>query len=462
MTGKRSFMDRRAFGILAGAGVLAQGAKPVKAAPVLPSKLTPFGAERAGNRDGSIPAWTGGYSPESPHWKNVDQLPDYISEDRPILTIHAGNLSAHHQRLAPGVIAMIQNAGYRIMVYPTRRSHASPQYVYDNIALNLARAQLNPRRAVAGFSGGYGGIPFPVIDRANPLNGGAQLIWNYLTAYRAFSVTSYSETHVVIGGVTTLASANILHAKAPYYDPAGSVQTFRGWRYKVHIRLLAPTPQIGEEYLDWQSNAPEEMPDRTWILLTGEGRVRESPDIQFDTPSSLVDDVYNTDETLGFTGSPIEYDWRLLGKREVYIPYNNNEIEQHSAAELITPRFANPEFVRWELHRVWVVEARLNAAYRNVLPRRVFYFDEDTFQASIVDVFDADDNHVRTSALFNKIEPRVTGNVVAGQQIVNLRSGNFALANVSPRKSPNYFPPDFTVLPDDIFNPQALAATAAY
>jgi len=424
--------------------------------------LTPFGSERAGNADGSIPSWTGGYAPGTPEWRGADQLPDYLDEDQPLYTVDASNLKQHQHRLASGVIAMIQKFHYRIIIYPSRRSHALPDYVYHNIAVNAARARLNPQRGALGFSGAYGGIPFPVIDTADPNQGGAQCIWNYLCSYRAFSKTAYIETYIVMDGARTLASAARVLAKAPYYDPAGSVASFGGWRFKSLVKEMLPSSQKGEEYLAWQSNSPAQHPDRTWTLLTGEGRVRQAPVIQFDTPSSLVDDLYNTDETVGFFGSPIEYDWRLLGKKELYIPYNNNAIERHAAAELITPQFVNPVHVRWELHRVWVVEAVLNPAYRNMLPRRIFYFDEDTFQASIVDVYDADANLLRSSALFNKIESRITGTTVAGQQVFNAQTGNFVVANISFQKSANYTEANYQPLSDDIFNPQAIAAAASY
>jgi hypothetical protein len=458
-------MKRRAFGILTGGSLLAQGLPRADAEPdvqLLNTVLTPFGGERAGNRDGTIPAWTGGYASGSQDWKGADQVPDYLANDQPLFTIDANNLARHQDRLAAGTIAMIREFGYSVAVYPSRRSHALPDYVYANIARNLARARLNPQRGALGFTGGYGGIPFPVIDVANPLNGGAQLIWNFLSVYRGFSKTAYIETNVVFAGHVSLASAGVVYAIAPYYDPAGSVETFGGWRFKSLLKVLGPASETGEEYLAWQSNSPAQVPDRTWALLTGQGRVREAPLIQFDTPSGLVDALYNTDETIGFFGSPIEYDWKLIGKKELYIPYNNNAIEQHAAGELITPRFVNPALVRWELHRVWVVEAALNPGYRNVLPRRIFYFDEDTFQASLVDVYDADDNHIRTSTLFNKIEPQTGGTNIAGQQVFNLQSGDFVLANVALERSPNYIATSYQTLPDDMFDPVSLAAAASY
>jgi hypothetical protein len=252
-------MNRRDFGILTGGSVLAQGLKCADAQPdaaLLKTVLTPFGGERAGNAEGSIPAWTGGYASGSPDWKGADQAPDYLANDRPLFTIDANNVGQQQDRLAAGVVKMIREFGYRVAVYPSRRSHALPDYVCANIARNLAMAKLNPRRGALGFTGGYGGIPFPVIDTANPLNGGAQLIWNFLSVYRGFSKTAYIETDIVFGGHVSVASAGVVYAIAPFYDPAGSVETFGGWRFKSLLKVTGPATQTGEEFLAWQSNNP--------------------------------------------------------------------------------------------------------------------------------------------------------------------------------------------------------------
>src|SRR3546814_12861612 len=48
----------------------------------------------------------------------------------------------------------------------------------------------------------------------------------------------------------------------------------------------------------------------------------------------------------------------------------------------------NPEYARYELHRVWVVEATLKAGLRHAFSKRVFYVDEDSWSIAAVDCYD--------------------------------------------------------------------------
>ena len=45
--------------------------------------------------------------------------------------------------------------------------------------------------------------------------------------------------------------------------------------------------------------------------------------------------------------------------------------------------------MRWELHRVWVVEATLKPGKRHIYHKRTFYVDEDSWAAVAADSYDA-------------------------------------------------------------------------
>src|ERR1700722_17699158 len=146
-------INRRTFGLLAGSSMtalkLGQANAQTTADPtLLTTTLTPFGAERAGNADGSIPAWTGGFTTLPEGWQPGQTMPDFFADDQSTLTINASNMTSYAGKLSEGTQAMITKYGFSIKVYPTRRTHSMPQDVYDNIAKNIARAKL--------------------IDRANP------------------------------------------------------------------------------------------------------------------------------------------------------------------------------------------------------------------------------------------------------------------------------------------------------
>jgi hypothetical protein len=57
----------------------------------------------------------------------------------------------------------------------------------------------------------------------------------------------------------------------------------------------------------------------------------------------------------------------------------------------------NPDFVRWELHRVWVVEATLRPGKRHVYTKRTFYLDEDSWAALSADEYDKRGNMYRVT-----------------------------------------------------------------
>lgn len=79
----------------------------------------------------------------------------------------------------------------------------------------------------------------------------------------------------------------------------------------------------------------------------------------------------------GFSGTLDLYDWELLGRGVRLVPYNSYDVVHSTYDELIKPNSLNSDLVRYEPHRVWVVEAKLRQGQDNVYDRRVFYLDED-------------------------------------------------------------------------------------
>jgi hypothetical protein len=124
--------------------------------------------------------------------------------------------------LLEGAIELMQRyPSYRIDVYPTRRSHALPQYVYDNTALNVTRAQISADGL--GVTGAYGGIPFPI-----PASG-VEVMWNHLTAYEGESLKALNGNYVTPnGGERFLSTLGQLTSNSPYYFRDGSPETFNG------------------------------------------------------------------------------------------------------------------------------------------------------------------------------------------------------------------------------------------
>lgn len=113
-------------------------------AATLKSTLTPLGGERAGNADGSIPAWTGGLTKVDAAYKDGGKRGDPYAGDQPVLTITAQNMAQYADKLTPGIQAMLKKYpdSYKVVVYPTHRSAAAPQSVYDATFANATSGKL--------------------------------------------------------------------------------------------------------------------------------------------------------------------------------------------------------------------------------------------------------------------------------------------------------------------------------
>src|ERR1700739_2162546 len=173
---------------LAAALVFAQsawGAVSPQEAARLGQDLTPLGGEKAGNADGTIPAWTGGIKSAAegafPAYKSGEHHPDPYASDKPLFTITAANMSQYAAKLTEGHKALFKAyPDYKMIVYPTQRSAAAPERVYEASKRNATTAKLVPDGN--GFTGAIGGTPFPI-----PQNG-LEVFWNHVTRYRGVAV----------------------------------------------------------------------------------------------------------------------------------------------------------------------------------------------------------------------------------------------------------------------------------
>ena len=429
-------------------------------AALLKTTLTPMGAERAGSADGLIPAWTGGLTTPPAGWTPDQPMPDLFASDKPIVTINASNMDQYKDRLTPGVMQMMKQYGYSITVYPTHRTAAAPQWVYDNIYRNALNAQPDPAGARMGFSGAYGGVPFPIPD-ADPSQAGAEIMWNHEARWQGVSVVENIGVIVVSNGTMTLSAGSHYTHDEPYYeakDPSDA-----GLIERDLYEFTSPPSINGEKIIQWLSSDPLKTPTQAWQLLTGQGRVRKAPELFYDTPATQTDDIDNYDEFYVFNGALDKYDWKLIGKKEMYIPYNNNKLFLATTTQAHGPHFLNPNLVRWELHRVWVVEATLHPGERNVIAKRVFYVDEDTWDATLADEYDSHGQLWKTEQLFTLDRPDLPGTVFSNDVVYDLLKNEYVTSGGPWGDAPYNTPPDYTNLPSpNKFNAESLAAQAQF
>ncbi|AYF87399.1 DUF1329 domain-containing protein [Pseudomonas sp. JS3066] len=364
----------------------------------LGASLTPFGAEKAGNAAGTIPAWTGGITQAPAGYKSGQHHPDPFPEDKPLFTITKANLDQYKANLTPGQIALF-NAypnSFQMPVYQTRRSGSAPQWVYDNTVKNATTAKLLD--GGNGFSDAYGGIPFPI-----PQNG-VEALWNHITRYRgSYIVRRASEVAVQRNGDYSLVTSQ-QEARFKYYNPQGTYADLNNILFYYLSFTKSPARLAGGATLVHETLDQVKEPRQAWGYNAGQRRVRRAPNLAYDTPIAAADGLRTADDTDMFNGAPDRYDWKLVGKKEIYIPYNNYKVSSPEVKykDLLQPGHLNPALTRNELHRVWVVEGTLKAGARHIYSKRTLFLDEDSWQAAVVDQYDGRGELWRVSVAYLK------------------------------------------------------------
>ncbi|GAA0740808.1 DUF1329 domain-containing protein [Ideonella azotifigens] len=427
----------------------AHAAVSAEEAAKLKTTLTPLGAERAGNKDGTIPSWEGGLTKAAAGYKNGDPRPDPFPGDKPILQISAKNMDQHAAKLSDGVKALMKKyPDFRIDVYPTRRSAAAPQHVYDNTFKNATKAKLVDNGL--GVEGAFGGTPFPI-----PASGD-EVIMNHRLAWTGMAMqTPFRVWVMTADGRRSLASGGTQSWWRPYHDPNLAADKFDGFYALGKFIASEPGSKAGEAILA-HDGIDAQHPRGLWQYLVGQRRVRKSPSVGYDTPDAVTSGIGLFDEAFMLFGPIDKHELKLIGKKEIYIPYNNNRAALAKVDQLVTPKTLNPDLVRWELHRVWVVEAALAPGKRHVAAKRRYYLDEDTWQIILLDGWDANGELWRTNftlTLTAPDVPAVIGTVQWGGY--DLQTGAYYL-----NLALNELPVQMKVLPSfqrSFFSPEELA-----
>lgn len=408
----------------------------------LKTTLTPLGGEKAGNKDGSIPAWDGKATvATNPKAGDIPTQP--FPGEKPVVQITAKNMAQYADKLSEGTQALLKKYPdtFRVDVYPTHRTAVAPQYVYDNTLKNATHCKTK----AGGYSveGCFGGIPFPIPKE------GVEAIWNYLLRVEA-EATEVSFKNIIgtSDGNRTLATQNEQVNQYPYYYKDGSPEKWSGEYFLQRFSTVAPPFKAGES-LVIRDGVDAAMPRQTWQYLVGQRRVRRAPTVAYDTPDFVSSGANYFDEVMGIMGHPDRYQWKLVGKKEMYIPYNDNALVTSKEAEFFAKSHANPDKLRWELHRVWEVEATVAAGKRHAVPKRRYYLDEDTWLLVLMDGYDTEGKLWRTTQAFPYVVPSVPAVLIKPVTVFDLQKGTTSTVQyldsfkVLPhRKSENYFTGD--------------------
>ena len=269
-----------------------------------------------------------------------------------------------------------------MQVYPTRRSTSVPQRIYDATREIAASAKLVDDGN--GVGDAVIGIPFPI-----PANG-LEVIWNHLLRYRGESVAcTVGQAAVTRGGDFTLVKQS-LEIELRYSLPDMTLDELGNTMILFKQETLAPARLAGDIVLVHETMNQFREPRSAWTYNPGQRRVRRAPNIAYDNPGTSADGLRTADQLDMFNGAVDRYDWELVGKRELYVPYNSYRLHSGDLAfaDILHPLHVNPELLRYELHRVWVVEATLKEGATHIYKRRTLYVDEDSWQIMVGDIYD--------------------------------------------------------------------------
>ena len=424
--------------LLAGALVAAPAAAELSAADLakLGNTLTPIGAEKAGNAGGTIPAWDGGISRPIAGYTDGGHYPDPFAGDKPLFTITGQNADQYKAQLSEGQVALLKKyPDYKMVVYPTHRSAAFPQCHYEETKQCAAKAKLAP--GGNGVVGCTGGIPFP-----EPKDG-TETIWNFLLRYRGDTYgMHWDQAAVTRGGDYTMVKFQYEYDFS--YGNCSKPPSQREPNLKLNYlqSVTAPARLAGYILLVHETVNQAKEPRTAWTYNPGQRRVRLAPNVAYDNPGTAADGLRTNDDFGMYNGATDRYDWKLLGKREIYVPYNSYRLSdpKYKYSDILKPGHINEDLSRWELHRVWVVDATLKPGTSHVYARRTFYIDEDSWAILLIDKYDARGELWRTAELHNQNWYNVPM-FYAGVEVHNdLQSGRYIAMGLSNEEKKIYEP----------------------
>jgi hypothetical protein len=363
------------------------GVSPQEAAR-LGADLTPLGGEKAGNADGSIPAWTGGLKSAAdagvPNYHPGDHYPDPYASDKPLFTITPANMAQYAAKLTEGHKAVFKTyPDYKMVVYPTHRTAAAPQRIYDATKRQATTAKLAADGN--GVTGVIGATPFPIPQA------GVEVIWNHITRWRGVAAApNIGQAPVTAGGSYTLVKFKE-EFFFQYYMPGMTEAAMDNILVFFTQETTAPARLAGEVLMVQETLDQAKDARRAWVYNPGQRRVRRAPNVAFDNPGTTSDNLRTDEQFDIYNGNPQRYNWTLVGKREMYVPYDAYRLQspQHNYGEILKKNHINQDLARYELHRVWVVDATLKPGVSHLYSRRTFYVDEDSWQILGVDCYDS-------------------------------------------------------------------------
>ncbi|MNO96955.1 hypothetical protein D3C76_886460 [compost metagenome] len=220
--------------------------------------------------------------------------------------------------------------------------------------------------------------------------------------------------------------------------------------------MVGPARLAGNVILAHETIDQIKEPRLAWSYNSGQRRVRRAPQVAYDGPGTAADGMRVADNNDMYNGAPDRYDWKLVGKKEIYIPYNNYKLwsPKLKYADILKPGHINQDLTRYELHRVWEVVGTVKPGERHIYATRHMYFDEDTWTLVEVDHYDGRGQLWRVGEGYQVLDPRQGFSWYAAQGLYDLIAGRYsAFGMMNESKQGNQFDQPYTMKD---FTPAAL------
>ncbi len=443
-------MTNRLLGALLSLGLAggAYAAVPAAQADRLGKDLMPVGGEKGANKDNTIPAWEGGITRPPANFKLGDFHPDPFPNDKPVMQLTQANYKDHAAKLSPGQQAMFAKyPTFRMDIYPTRRTASFPQRIYDMTKRNATTAKMIGEGA--GVDNVAEGFPFPIPSD------GYQVIWNHKLKYKGVAVRRWANqaAPTATGAFTPIRIREELLGL--YWKEGNTIADINNILTYYYQEVLSPARLAGGVLLVHETLNQEAQQRQAWVYNPGQRRVRKAPNVAYDNPGTASDGLRTNDMTDMFNGALDRFEWKLVGKREMLVPYNSYKVHARGLdyKTILKPGHINPDLLRYELHRVWVVEATLRSGFRHINKRRTFFLDEDSWQITMIDHYDSQGQIWRYSeaSSINYYEQPVYWTTLETHH--DLKSGRYIVSGLDNQEAPVDF--SFVTSPEN-FSPQAL------
>jgi len=405
----------------------------------LGSTLTPIGAEAGANAKGTIPKWDGGL-PQG----DMPRGSHPYAADKPLYTITVKNVGQYGEILTEGYKALFKTfPDYKMIVYPTRRSASYPAWFYEATKKNATAVELT--NDGYGFCCAAKGYPFPI-----PKNG-TEVMWNHIMRYNTKGLRGFINSAATASDGSFVVQRDYVELSFMYNSQDATVESIKGMNLYALQKTIAPPNLAGEAHL---LHVPiDRIANQTnvWVYNNTVGRARRIGEVGYDNP--LFDGLMTHDQLDMFNGPLDRYTIKLIGKKEMLIPYNSYKLYDPKLKykDIVKAGHINQDYARYELHRVWVIEATVKPGFAHRYKKRVFYLDEDSWIVHTQDIYDERDQFWRTAESHSITFANVPV-VVNGVQVhYDLQSRRYVIINMTNEErklmeydlgqKPDYFSP---------------------